>query len=168
MKMIVLSENTLAFVINNLPPMPRNRSHRVAGKMLIKTDLARAFEADLTKRLEKFHDVFRVFKGMVHLDEHYLHGVYRIYTPAGSLFTLDGRVSNRSTDWDAHKLFQDVVFKALELDDKLIRHGEVITPVSHDNNWNYVISLQLEPLWKLKNQNTPTSILNSVVSANLL
>ena len=38
------------FTIENLPPMPRNRSHMVARNMLIKTPLAREFEKDLVNR----------------------------------------------------------------------------------------------------------------------
>ena len=139
----------LRFEIKNLPPMPRNRSHRVAGKMLIKTDLARAFEQDLTKRLEVHRDIFRVFKSMVHLDQHYLSVVYRIHTPAGSLFTKDGHISLRAVDVDAHKVFQDVIFKSLGLDDKLIRDAQYITPVSEDENWNYIVEIRIRDIREL-------------------
>lgn len=156
----------LHFRIDNLPPMPRNRSHQVANKMLIKTDLARAFEKDLTQRLEKFHDDFRAFSELVILDRHYISAVYRIYTPTDSLFTKDGRISLRATDWDCHKLFQDVLFKCLGLDDKLVRDGRVVTPVSDDGKWNYEITLQLGNICNLRNTSSPT--MNTEEAGNLL
>jgi hypothetical protein len=122
----------------------------VAGKMLIKTDLARSFEADLTERLKEFEDEFTKFRGLVCLDKHYLSVLYLVHTPSDSLFTKDGKVSARSVDWDAHKLFQDVIFKCLGLDDKMVRNGQVITPVSKDNHWNYTVTLEIKDIEELK------------------
>lgn len=139
----------LVIAIRDLPPMPRNRSHQVANKMLIKTDLCRAFEADLTKRLEEFRDRFRFFAELVQVDKHYIAVLYRIYTPAELLFTKDGRISLKATDWDAHKVFQDTLFRSMGLDDKLVRDGRVITPVSKSGKWDYEITLQLEETCKL-------------------
>lgn len=112
---------------------------------------------------------------MVQMDQHFIAAVYRIYTPADSLFTKDGRISARSVDWDAHKLFQDVLFKCLGLDDKLVRDGRVVTPVSDDGKWNYSIGMEIRSIEELKQletpcnlANTPTWTLNIDESQNLL
>lgn len=140
----------MKFEIKNLPPCPRNRSHQVVRNMLIKTDLARAFEADLTERLEEFSDDFRDFVGMVCLHEHYLSIVYIIYTPSDSLFTKDGRISSKSVDLDAHKVFQDTIFRCIGLDDKMIREAKYTTPVSLDGKWNYSVEITIKKISELK------------------
>lgn len=129
--------------------MPRNRSHRIAGKMLIKTDLARSFEADLIERLEEFKNDFRDFKRMVLLDQHYLSVVYTIYTPSDALFTKDGRISARCPDMDSYKLFQDVIFKCLGMDDRIIREAKLITKVSETGKWDYRIELEIRKIHDL-------------------
>ena len=148
----------IRITIYDLPPMPRNRSHRVTRNMLIKTDLARAFEADLTERMGRIKNDTDAFAGLVR-ESHYLSAVYTIHTPRGLLLTKEGRVSARSVDWDAHKLFQDVLFKCMGLDDKLVRDGRVITPVSPDDNWHYEIKFKLENLTPCLT--TPTLTLTS-------
>lgn len=140
----------LEIKINNLPPCPRNRSHQVVRNMLIKTDLARAFEKDLTELLENYREDFRNFVAMVRLHEHYLSVVYTIYTPRDSLFTKDGRISAKSVDLDAHKVFQDTIFKAIGLDDKLIRDVRYVSPVSFDGKWNYVINIEVQEIKQLE------------------
>lgn len=140
----------MKFEIKNLPPLPRNRSHQVVRNMLIKTDLARAFEADLTERLGEFSEDFRHFAGMVRLDEHYFSVVYDIYTPSSALFTKDGRISSRCPDLDSYKVFQDTIFRSLGFDDKMVREVSYITHLSHNDKWNYAVSIAVKNIKELK------------------
>lgn len=143
--------------IEDLPPMPRNRSHMltVAKKrpMNIKTPLCREFEKDLEQRLEKYKNDFESFK---HMDDgsSFLSVVYYIYTPAGLLFTKDGRISSKATDLDSHKVFQDTIFRCLGLDDKLVREVTYVSPISHNDCWNYRIQLSWRKIECLKNMST--------------
>lgn len=111
--------------------------------MLIKTDLAREFEKDLTERLKEYAPIFEEFKNYFDPRRHFIEAEYNIYTPKSELFTVSGAVSARSTDVDAHKLLQDVIFKSMKLDDKLIRDCTYVTPVSLDDKWNYIIVFRL-------------------------
>lgn len=132
----------------NLPPMPRNRSHMltVAGKrpMNIKTPLCREFEKDLEHRLSIYSDVMAEFKKSFNPKLHYIKLQMIIFTPREELFTQKDTISSRSHDADAHKAQMDTIFRCLGLDDKLVRDYSVITPVSHDGNYNHIILLKLE------------------------
>jgi hypothetical protein len=134
--------NQLHIVINDLPPMPRNRSHMVARNMLIKTDLAREFEKDLKLRMNDYAEMFFTFRHEFKPTQSYLKVKYTIFTPKSELFTKEGKISLKAVDVDAHKLFQDVMFKSLGLDDKYIRNVSIFTPVSIDDKWNYVITIE--------------------------
>lgn len=134
--------NQLYLEITDLPPMPRNRSHRIARNMLIKTDLARLFESDLTARLHDYAENFFMFKHEFNPKQSYIKAKYTIFTPKSELFTKDGKISAKAVDVDAHKLFQDVLFKCIGLDDKLVRNVNIFTPVSVDEKWNYIVHLE--------------------------
>lgn len=143
----------LAIKILDLPPMPRNRSHMLVSRknrpMNIKTELARQFEADLSERLKDYASYMAQFKKRYDPKKHYISAEYFIYTPKEVLFTLNGEISARSVDLDAHKVMQDTLFKSLGLDDKLIRQANYFSPESHDGKWNYIIILKLENLCNL-------------------
>lgn len=146
----------ISFIIEDLPPCPRNRSHMLTvakGRpMLIKTQLTREFEKDLTLRLEEHKGEFLLFSKTFNPKEQYLKAEYIIYTPEEDLFTKDGRISSKSTDVDAHKVFQDVIFKCIGLDDKLIRDARYYTPVSKNGKYNYVVTFTACPIEHLKLQ----------------
>ena len=128
----------LKIIINDLPPMPRNRSHQVTKNMLIKTPLAREFEKDLTNRLQEYKNDFINFKSLVS-DDCFVVALYTIYTPSESLFTKEGRVSLRAVDTDAHKMMRDTIYKCIGIDDKMERDTRFYTPVSYYEKWNYKI-----------------------------
>lgn len=136
--------------IDNLPPMPRNRSHMLTGKggkcMLIKTPLAREFEKDLVSRLLDYSPHIARFKEHFSPDQHFLKVTYTIYTPHNDLFTKDGRISLKAVDCDAHKLFQDVLFREIGIDDKFIRNVQYFTPESRDEYWNYSVNIEVYEL----------------------
>lgn len=136
--------------IDNLPPMPRNRSHMLTGKagkcMLIKTPLAREFEKDLVSRLFDYSPHIARFKEHFSPDQHFLKVTYTIYTPHNDLFTKDGRISLKAVDCDAHKLFQDVLFREIGIDDKFIRNVQYFTPESRDEHWNYSVNIEVYDL----------------------
>ena len=129
--------------IDNLPPMPRNRSHMIARNMLIKTPLAREFEKDLVNRLETYSSQIELLRGSFSPDQHFLKVNYTIYTPHADLFTKEGRISLKAVDCDAHKLFQDVIFRTIGVDDKYIRNVQFFTPESKDEFWNYVVKIEI-------------------------
>lgn len=129
--------------IDDLPPMPRNRSHMIARNMLIKTPLAREFEKDLVSRLSSYSSHIGLLKESFSPDQHFLKVNYTIYTPHDDLFTKSGRISLKAVDCDAHKLFQDVIFRTMDIDDKYIRNVTYFTPESRDNHWNYVVTIEV-------------------------
>jgi len=141
--------NELKIVINNLPPMPRNRSHVLTRGMLIKTPLAREFEKDLTYRLQEFRQEITSFVSNFTIVEHYINLSYTIYTPKEELITKAGYISAKSVDFDAHKLMTDVIFKEVGINDKYARKVDIFTPISHDGFWNYVVILRIKPLQEL-------------------
>jgi len=152
----------LSLRFEDLPPMPRNRSHMLTvskGRpMNIKTPLCREFEKDVEGRMKEFSSHALSFKEAFNPDKHYISAEYFIFTPRESLFTLKGQISSKSVDLDAHKVLQDTIFKCIQLDDKLIRQTNYFSPISHDGKWNYVILYKLENLCNL--ENTSISIQN--------
>lgn len=142
----IVGRNYMTFNLCNLPPMPRNRSHTLMRGMNIKTDLARQFEKDLTERLGAFGFEFLEFKDKFNKKEHFIKADYTIYTPENELFTKESSISARAVDTDAHKLFQDTIFKCLGLDDKVIRQDSHFTPVSKSGDWDYAVTLTLRYL----------------------
>lgn len=130
--------------------MPRNRSHMlttVKGRpMNIKTPLCREFEKDLTTRLEVFKAEIKDFVSCYKPTKHFIEAEYIIHTPKEVLFTKEGKISQHATDLDAHKAMQDTIFKALGLDDSLVRDARYKTPISSDGFWNYDITFWLKPI----------------------
>jgi len=117
--------------------------------MNIKTPLAREFEKDLNERLKTYSGQMQRFASGFDGKKHYISAEYYIFTPRSSLFTLDAKISSKAVDLDAHKTFQDVIFKAVGLDDKLVREVKYFSPVSHDDKWNYIVILRLEQICNL-------------------
>jgi len=154
----------LSFVLDDLPPMPRNRSHMLTvskGRpMNIKTQLAREFEKDVLNRLEIYSDRITKFKSSYDPKVHYISAEYAIYTPAEFLFTKDYTISARSVDLDAHKCLQDTIFSFMGLDDKLVRDVRYHSPVSLDGKWNFVCIYNLEKLECLKSK---SSLIQSII-----
>ena len=115
---------TLRF--EDLPPMPRNRSHMLTvskGRpMNIKTPLCREFEKDVESRIKEFSSHALAFKEAFNPEKHYISAEYFIFTPREQLFTLKGQISAKAVDLDAHKVLQDTIFRCIQLDDKLIRN----------------------------------------------
>ena len=144
----------LMLKIDNLPPMPRNRSHMltVSGKrpMNIKTPLCREFEKDLEHRLSFFKEAMESFKSKFNPKLHYLSMQMFIATPKEILLKKEGGISSRSGDTDSHKAQMDTIFRCLGLDDKLVREYKVMTPISHDGNYNHLIIIKLENLCHLE------------------
>lgn len=158
----------IEFTILDLPPMPRNRSHQPIGNRLIKTELARAFEKDLSARLNDLRDQFQLFSYQYVPSKHYIKAEIVIFTPRDNMITKSNSISQHSTDFDAHKLFVDVIFKSLDLNDKLIRDARIVTPISKDDKWNYHITLEFRPIEELENLCTYLKTTNIEESANLL
>lgn len=148
----------LILKFEDLPPMPRNRSHMLINKgrrpMNIKTPLCREFEADLELRMKQFVPDVARFKASFNPDNNYISAEYYIFTPREQLFTLKGHISSKSVDLDAHKVMQDTIFRSMGMDDKLIRDTRYFSPISHDGKWNYVIIYKLERLCNLENTST--------------
>jgi hypothetical protein len=115
----------------------------IARNMLIKTPLAREFEKDLVNRLEAYSSQIELLRGSFSPDQHFLKVNYTIYTPHADLFTKEGRISLKAVDCDAHKLFQDVIFRTIGVDDKYIRNVQFFTPESKDEFWNYVVKIEI-------------------------
>lgn len=143
--------------IENLPPMPRNRSHSLVTVknrvMNIKTPLARMFELDLYKRLDdRYLNIQKELKKAFNPRQNFLSVNYVIFTPLKELITSQGSINSRAVDTDAHKLFQDVIFKFLELDDKYVREAYYFTPKSTDGNWNYLIEINIKNIAELLNE----------------
>jgi hypothetical protein len=149
---------------DDIPPMPRNRSHMLVMRqnkpMNIKTQLCKEFEKTIEQVLKHGIDDLREFKSLFDPMKHYLSAEYFIYTPSDVLFTVEGKISARSVDLDAHKVFQDTLMRCIGIDDKCIRDARYFSPVSHDGNWNYVVIYKLESLCNLKS--TFTSIQNII------
>ena len=140
----------LVLTFNNLPPMPRNRSHMLAIRdkrpMNIKTPLARDFENDVGVLMGKFSEDIKSFVSNFDKKKHYIKAEYYFYTPEDILITKDGHISSKSVDTDAHKVFRDSIYRCLNLDDKLERDSRFFTPISWDDNHHVVVTLKLESL----------------------
>lgn len=123
----------------NLPAMPRNRSHALMRGKLIKTSLARAFEEDLKGRLEELEDLFEMFRSRYDKTVHAVRATAYVYTPADTLWTKKGTISENSVDGDAHKLLWDCLSEALQIDDAHFADWRIVKMESPDEFWNYTI-----------------------------
>ena len=150
----------LIIKFEDLPPMPRNRSHMLTvskGRpMNIKTPLCREFEKDVTSRMNEFKAQSSKFKDSFDPKKNYISAEYYVFTPKDQLFTLESKISAKAVDLDAHKTLQDTIFKYIGLDDKLVRDVRYFSPVSHDGKWNFIVILKLENLCSL--ESTSSSI----------
>jgi hypothetical protein len=160
----------LIIKIEDLPPMPRNRSHMLTVSqkrpMNVKTPLCREYEKDLFSRMNEFKAPAASFKKAFDPHKHYISAEYYIFTPDSQLFTVDKRISAKAVDLDAHKVMQDTIFKYIDLDDKLVRDAKYFSPVSHDGKWNYVIVYRLENLCNLRNTSTSIQSLTPLMNDN--
>lgn len=162
----------LILKFENIPPMPRNRSHMLVAKgkrpMNIKTPLCREFEKDLLHRLSIYQSEIAYFRSCYVPEKHYIAAEYYIYTPEDLLFTTKGAISSRTLDVDAHKVMTDVIYTSIGLDDKIMRDCRIVTPVSHDGNYNYIIILKLETKWNLQNTYSLTQNLTEQMRQDLM
>jgi len=127
----------------NLHPCPRNASHRIMGKMFIKTQIARLFEKDLLTRFQTMEGARDRFFLTYDELKHFLKVEIQVETPREILFTKKKTVSKKSIDWDAHKVFNDMVHDFLGIDDSQVLEATVKKVVSRDNNWNFIYTAQL-------------------------
>ena len=108
--------------IKGLAHCPRNRSHAIVKKgkfpMLAKTEAARSYEAALKFHLEKFKSSAEIFAKTFDKDKHCLVAIWEISSP--DLLTKTGKISENSTDLDAHKVLQDTIFEFIGIDDAYI------------------------------------------------
>jgi len=158
----------LIIKLEDLPPMPRNRSHMLTisqkRPMNIKTPLCREFEKDVTSRMNEFKAQSIKFKESFDPKKNYISAEYYIFTPRDQLFTLEEKISAKSVDLDAHKTLQDTIFKCIGLDDKLIREVRYFSPISHNGKWNFVIIYKLENLCSLTNTSTSIQSLTKLMN----
>lgn len=108
--------------VKGLPHCPRNRSHAIIKKgkfpMLAKTEAARSYESALKFHLVKFKEAAEIFRSHFDLNKHCLSAVWEFVSP--EVLTKTGKVSENSTDLDAHKVLQDVIFEFIGIDDAYI------------------------------------------------
>lgn len=133
---------TTKFVIYNLPPMPRNQSHALVNQRLtggktvprmIKTPMATAFEKDLEFRLRK------VLKDFQEYD--YFEYIIMVGVPEKEFWTAKNKVSKTSVDFDAHKMFTDVVARCHDFNDgQICEHRFLKTPVE-GSQWHFAVSI---------------------------
>lgn len=128
----------------NLHPCPRNASHRIMGKMFIKTQLAKLFEKDMIARFQMFEGARDLFFLTYDEKKHYLLVNILVETPKEVLITKANTISKRSIDWDAHKVFNDMVHNFLGIDDSQVLVARVIKIPSRDEHWNFTFKAQLE------------------------
>lgn len=133
---------TIKFLISNLPPQPRNSSHTLrqvvrGGKVqhfMGKTEMALMFEKDLTHRLSRLAK-----ENLTGLD--YLEYALVVGTPSKEFWTAKNEVSKTSIDFDAHKVFTDVVAKELGFNDgQIVCHQYMKVPVESPY-WYFAVSI---------------------------
>ncbi len=132
--------------IKDLPYLPVNRAKMLARNMLIKTPLCREFEKDLSNRLLEFSKDFEEFRNSMHKGNNFISIKYILFCPRSEFFTKSGEISSRCPDADSIKVFQDTLFKSLQIDDKFIKELLVQMRPSSNEHWNYVICISHYPL----------------------
>lgn len=112
----------LQIEIKGLPHCPRNRSHAIIKKgkfaMLAKTEAARSYEAALKHHLQQFKIAAETFRSCFDEKKHCLTVIWEFASP--EVVTKSGKISENSTDLDAHKVLQDVIFEFIGIDDAYI------------------------------------------------
>ena len=110
--------------IKGLPFCPRNRSHasiynaKAKRSMVVKTEAGRLYEKALKKQLDSYKEDLAAIKEEFNPYKHGLMVNFYLGTP--DYYTKDGKLSQTSTDLDAHKILQDVVMEAVGIDDGYI------------------------------------------------
>jgi hypothetical protein len=132
------------FIIQNLPPMPRNQSHalvsqRIGGgktvPRMIKTPMALAFEKDLEFRLRKCPG--ELFAGYDWFKYTLISGI-----PSNEFWTAKGQVSKTSVDFDAHKMFTDTVARVHKFNDgQICEHHFLKVPVEGPQ-WHFAVKIE--------------------------
>jgi hypothetical protein len=137
------STKEVKFVIRNIPPQPRNKSHTIrkvnrGGKdvpFLGKTEMAVMFEKDLVQRLLQLNKVD--FAGFDYFEYCLVVG-----TPSREFWTEKKEVSKTSIDFDAHKVFTDVVAKECYFNDgQIVFHSYMKVPVDSPY-WYFAVSIK--------------------------
>lgn len=132
----------ISFLIKNLPPQPRNSSHtlrkvRRAGKevhFMGKTEMALMFEQDLVFRLKKLKK--EDFSGLDYIEYHLIVG-----TPAKEFWTAKKEVSKTSIDFDAHKVFADVIARECNFNDGQIVHHKFLKLPVESQFWFFGVTI---------------------------
>lgn len=133
---------SISFVIKNLPPQPRNSSHTLrkvnrGGKdihFMGKTELALMFEKDLTHRLKRL--LKKEFAGFDYFEYSLVVG-----TPAKEFWTVKNEVSKTSIDFDAHKVFADVIARECGFNDgQIVCHYFLKVPVN-SQFWYFAVKI---------------------------
>lgn len=113
----------LHLIIKGLPHCPRNRSHTIirgrnGASFLGKTEAARRYEEAIMIELEEMKELAAQFAAQFDKSRHALTAHWVFYSP--DLLTKDGKISENSTDLDAHKVLQDTVMEFVGIDDAYI------------------------------------------------
>jgi hypothetical protein len=135
--------------------MPLNRSKTIIapkGKppMMIKTPLAREFEADLSNRLLEYGEDIGKFRKKFKDKENYIDLEFFAYCPPNELFTKNGSINSKCPDFDSNKLMIDVIFKGIGINDKYVKEANIKYLQSYDEYWNFVILLHIRKVENLK------------------
>lgn len=110
---------------------------------LIKTQLARAFEADINERLAGMSELLELFKSKYDPKCHGVKYHLTVHTPPEILFTKKDRVvSQNSFDADCHKLLTDRISDAVGIDDAIFTRWYVDKVVAADGMWNMEILIE--------------------------
>ena len=132
---------SVRFLIKNLPPQPRNNSHtlrknsRTGHHFMGKTELALMFEKDLTQRLKQLKK--EDFAGLDYFEYSLVVG-----TPSKEFWTVKKEVSKTSIDFDAHKVFTDVVAKECDFNDgSIVFHSFLKVPVD-TVYWSFAVGIK--------------------------
>lgn len=100
-----------------------------------KTELALMFEKDLTQRLQ------RVIKKDLSGYDYFEYGLV-VGTPVKEFWTVKGEVSKTSIDFDAHKVFTDVVANVCGFNDGQIVFSPFLKVPVDSTYWFFAVSIK--------------------------
>ena len=135
----------LTLVIERLPFCPRNRSHsaiynsKTKQAMVVKTEAGRSYEKALKQVIKKYAEEAKLLTAEFDPQKFGLFFQATYYTP--EFYTKDGRISQTSTDLDAHKILQDVISGFIGIDDGYIIDS--YTRKRYAEVFKYVIKIEL-------------------------
>lgn len=136
---------TLTIYLDGLPHCPRNRSHtltmRSGRPMNIKTQVARAYEDAIKQELVSQMAGIKEFTCQFDNTKHCLVAEWTIYSP--NTHTADGKISQNSTDLDAHKVLQDTIFEVVGIDDSYVVDDR---RVKRQGEFKVVLILEIKPI----------------------